>query len=254
MNRRHILAVGGLVVLALLAGCSLGPTEIPDEELTQNETYDWESGANATFSLSRSSYTAVLDVSNQSTVTVFRRNGLGIESPVRPRALRFQFLNGTVVNATHANLSATVRSDSTLLKLPADNGTVGYRAGRSGKQFATPVFVEGSHQVVLPAGTRIGVPLLSQASPGGYSTTVGSDNRMTVRWEELTGGTVTVRYYLQRDLLLFSLLVVVVAVLGGGGLVYYLRQIRRLESRREDIGIDVDDQETDRDDPPPGMG
>jgi hypothetical protein len=137
--------------------------------------------------------------------------------------------------------------------LPAEAGKVGYTARRSGKQFSSPVFLQGSHEITLPPGARIGIPLLSQAGPGGYNTSV-TDNRMTVQWGNLTRGSLSVRYYLQRDLLLFTGLVVFVVVVGAGGTLYYLRQIRRLEATREEMGIDVDYEDDPRDDgPPPGM-
>jgi len=50
----------------------------------------------------------------------------------------------------------------------------------------------------------------------------------------------------------------IVAVLGivlVAGLIYYLRQIRELERRREEMGLDVDTEDDEFDDgPPPGMG
>ena len=253
MNRRHLLAVLGLIALAALAGCGFGPSEVPEDQLNENVTFDWETNANATFSVSRSSYTAVIEVTNQSSIEVFRRDALGTEAPVRPNALQFRFRNGSIVNATHANLSVSLQSDAAVISLPARNGTVGYAAPRSGKQFSTPTFVEGSHELVLPPGARIGTPLLSQASPGGWETRV-SDNRMTVRWDDIDSGSLSVRYYLQRDLLLFSGLLIIVVSLGIGGTLYYLRQIRQLEAEREEIGLDVeeDDDLGDRG-PPPGM-
>jgi hypothetical protein len=108
--------------------------------------------------------------------------------------------------------------------------------------------------MVLPPSARIGVPLLSQAGPGGYTTAVAGD-RMTVRWEGVDGGTVRVRYYLQRDLMLFGGLAVLVLVVGVGGALYYVREIRTLEQRRKEMGdeVEYDDDPRDRG-PPPGMG
>ncbi|MEF8908480.1 MAG: DUF5803 family protein, partial [Haloarculaceae archaeon] len=63
-----------------------------------------------------------------------------------------------------------------------------------------------------------------------------------------------VRYYLQRDLWIFGGIAVVSVTLGIGGLVYYLRQIRQLEEKREELGLDVDYEDDPTDDgPPPGM-
>jgi hypothetical protein len=101
----------------------------------------------------------------------------------------------------------------------------------------------------------VGVPLLSQVSPGNYTTTV-EDGRMTIRWANRTDGTLRVQYYLQRDLVLFGGLLLIGLAVAGGGSLYYWRQIRQLESRREDIGLDVEDEGEDdpRDrGPPPGM-
>lgn len=253
MNRRALAGLA-LVAVLLLAGC-FGPSEISEEDLTTNASYDWETNATTTFTLSRSSYTTVVEVTNGTNLTVWERDELGSESPVDLKGLQYQFRNGTVVNATHANLSATRRNDDTRIHLPAANGTVAYTASRTGKRFASPVFTEGSYELILPPSARIGVPLLSQASPGGRSTSV-TDDRMTIRWDRLSDGAISVRYYLQRDLLLFGGLAGLVVVLGGGGTLYYLREIRTLERRRKQMGDDVDYEDDDpRDDgPPPGMG
>ncbi len=251
--RRRLLALGSLLVLALLAGC-FGPSEIPEDQLTRDANYTWDTDANASYTLSRSSYEAVYVVPNQTTLHVHSSDSLGTDQPVDVRALKFRFTNGTVVNASHANLSATLAQKRTTLHLPASDGQVAYTASRSGKTFATPVVVEGAQTITLPPSARVGVPLLSQVSPGGFHTAVDGD-RMTIRWSDRTGGVLHVSYYLQRDLLLFSLLVLVVVTLGVGGSVYYLRQIRRLERRREELGLDVDYDDDDPRDrgPPPGM-
>jgi len=76
---------------------------------------------------------------------------------------------------------------------------------------------------------------------------------MHIRWEN-PDRNVFVRYYLQRDILIFGGLVAVLGAVMVGGLIYYLRQIRELENKRKEMGLDVeaDDDEFD-DGPPPGM-
>jgi len=250
MNRRVLAAVGLLSLLAL-GGC-LGSTEIPEEDLTGNATYDWDTDATVQFNLSRSSYTTVLSVSDQPNITVFTRDALGSDTPVRLASLQFRYTNGTVVNVTDANLSASLSQSETVITVPARNGTVGFTASRSGKQFASPAFTGGSYELILPPGARVGLPLLSQTSPGDYRTTV-ENNRMRIRWDNVTSGSINVRYYLERDLLLFGGLVGIVVVVGAGGTIYYLRQIRALESKREEIGVNVDSDDLDDREPPPGM-
>jgi hypothetical protein len=251
MNRR-LLALVGLIALAVLAGC-LGPSEVSESALTENATYDWNRDAAASYNLSRSTYSAVFTVSNNSTLEVHNRDALGVEAAVEISALKFRFGNQTVVNATHANLSATLEQSQTVIRLPARNGQVAYTARRSGKQFSTPVVVPGRQTITLPSGTRVGLPLLSQVNPSNHTTSV-ENNQMTVAWANQSSGALTVHYYLQRDLLLFSLLLLVTFTLAVGGSLYYLRQIRRLEDEREDIGLDVDTEDDPGDrGPPPGM-
>ena len=117
--RRRILGLGALLVLGLFAGC-LGPTEIPDDQLAGDASYDWDRGGDASYALARSSYTAVFNATNRSTLSVFDRDALGVEAPVDLSALRYRFANGTVVapNGT-ANLSATLEQRRTVITPPA---------------------------------------------------------------------------------------------------------------------------------------
>ncbi len=253
MTRRRLLALAGLVAVALLAGC-FGPTSIPEDQLSESANYTWESDAAASYTLERSSYSAVYNLTNRTTLSVNNRDALGVESSIGIRALQYRFQNGTVVNGTHPGLNASRDQGQTTIGLPARDGQVAYTASRNGKQFAIPVAVPGAQEITLPPGTRVGIPLLSQVSPGNYSTSV-TDGRMTIRWANRSDGSLNVQYYLQRDLLLFAVLLVVGLVGGVGGSIYYLRQIRQLEAKRAEVGFDIDQEDDDpRDDgPPPGM-
>lgn len=254
MNRRH-LVLAALAVVLLLAGCSTGPREIPAKDLAGDATYDWDTNATVSFNLTGDQYTAIYEIRNQSSLEVYGTGTFGGDQPIDLEALRFRFQNGTVVNANHTKLSVVKQSKQTNVSLPTRNGTLAYAGPRSGKEFRTPVFVEGSWEVTLPVSARVGIPLLSSASPGGYHGSV-SDNRLTLRWENVTASSVHARWYLQFDLLLFSTLAVAGFGLAIGGAVYYLRQIRRLERQREQIGIDLEEEDDDLQDrePPPGMG
>lgn len=252
MNRRRLIALGCLAAALVLSGC-FGSSEIPQDELSQDEKYDWETNATVAFTLDRSSFETVVNVTNQSKVRVYREDALGTERAVDLRALKFRYRNGTVVNASHDNLTAERTQERTKISVPARHGHVAYTADRSGKRFATPVFKEGDYEVTLPPNARVGIPLLSQVSPGGYQTTV-SGKRMTIHWDDLEEGTIDVQYYLERDRLLFGLLLIVVLTFGVGGGFYYWRSIKHAREKREEIGLDIeeDDDPTDSG-PPPGM-
>ena len=262
MQRRH-LALLSVLALVALAGCTgiFGPEEVDDQQLNENATYDWETDTNASITLNRTSYRAVYDIPNNSSYTIYNRDDLGREEGVPVSALRFRFDNGTVISPANSSLTARQTGRSTVIDLPNNSsGQVAYSAPRQGKSFSTPVYVEGyTYAVTLPPGRRVGIPLLSQASPGGYETNVTeATNRMTVTWSEpVESRTLRVRFYLARDLYVFGGLALVAVLVGGVGTVYYWRQLQEVRRRRQEAGIDLE-EEYDEDDfgddgPPPGM-
>lgn len=262
MRRRLVSAVALIAVLVALAGCTsvFGTNEPDPGQLNENATYDWDTNATTTYNVSRGQFAGIVTVENRSYIELYQRDELGTEEPMDVTALRYRFPNGTVVapanrsdfyvNSTRSRLNVT---------LPEAGGQVAFTAERpNAKRFSVPAFVGSAHsvEVTLPPQARVGVPLLSKVSPGGSSTDVpdGSD-RMTVRWDSVERGPILVRYYLARDLLLFGGLGGILTLVGIGGALYYLRQIRVLERRRQEIGLDVEmeNDEVDDDGPPPGM-
>jgi hypothetical protein len=124
----------------------------------------------------------------------------------------------------------------------------------NGKQFGTPGYVEGTYEVVLPPNTRTSSFLFGDVSPGGYTATVDDQSRLHLVWSEPVSDGVFVRFYLQRDVLIFRGLFVGVVLLGGTGLLYVYRQIQKLREQREELGLDVDtDDDLGGGGPPPGM-
>lgn len=257
MNRRA-LALVAFAALVFLSGCTtfFGGGEIDEEDLLGDQEYDWDGNATATYDLSVSSdsYAAVVELRNQSSLEVYRSTLVRGDRSVDVADLKFQFENGTVVNATHPGLTATEGSDETEIGVPASNGSVAWTAARGGKSWSTPVYVEGSHQVHMPESTRVGIPLLSQTSPSPDRSTVEGD-QMTLYWEEPDSSSISIRYYLVRDLYIFGSIAALALVLGGGGLIYYLKEIRAARKKREEIGLDIDydDDDVGDDGPPPGM-
>jgi len=254
---RRLLGVLALVVLVALTGCSaiFGSPSTDEAALAENASYDWDTEANATLTLETSSYTAIYRIENCSEFAVYSRDALGQEQSIAISALRFRYPNGTEISPAKHSLSAERGGGRTTITFPGNvSGQVAFEAPRHGKAFGVPTHVDGSYAVTLPDGARVGVPILAEVSPGGFSTDLGTEDRVTVTWEDVQTNQVRVRWYLQRDLLIFSLLVGALIVVGGGGMVFFYRQIKRLRGRREEVGLDVDQDDDPRDrGPPPGM-
>jgi hypothetical protein len=256
MNRRLLLAFASVALLALAAGCSgiFGGDQISEKRLEGDTEadYEWDTSSDVTINITGDEYHAVYAFENRSQLKVFERESLGEETPVEVNTVRFRYPNGTVVTLGQ---DAVRNADSrTVFTLPAREGKLAYTASHRGKSFSTPTYVEGSYEVVLPTGMRVGNPVLSQVRPNADDKSQ-IDGRVHLRWAEVTADNVVVRYYLARDLKIFA------GVIGAGilaallGLGYFRLQIRQLEREREEMGLNVD---TDGDEfdqgPPPGMG
>lgn len=257
--RRLVCAVGLLAVLVALAGCTsvFGPGQPGDSQLNENATYDWETNATTTYDVSKTELAGVVTVENRSWIKLYQTDELGNEEPLSVAALRFRYPNGTVVSPANSSLAVDNGRSRANVTLPQAGGQMAFTAERpKSKRFATPLFANGPHdvEVTLPPGARVGIPLLSQVSPPAENRWVG-DDRMTVRWDGVSNGPLVLRYYLARDILIFGGLAGILTLAGLGGAVYYLREIRVLERKREEIGLDVEMEDDDFNDdgPPPGM-
>lgn len=257
--KRHVLALCALALLVGLAGCSafMGPDQPDEDVLVGNESYDWNTDANATLEINETSFTGIYSVENRTSFDAYQRDGLGQEHALEVSAVRFRYQNGTKVTVSNSSMSVERGGGRTTVSLPGNvSGQLAFTASRFGKTFAVPTFVQGSYDATLPHGTRVGIPLLGQVNPGGFTTSVRDDGRMTVTWDNVETDQVRISWYLQRDVYIFGGLVVIGVILAVGGTLYYYRQIKRLEARRKDVGLDL---ETDADDdprdkgPPPGM-
>lgn len=249
---RKVLALVALVALVATAGCLTtgGPSQ---KDLAENATYDWNTTTDVDIRIVDGGYQAVYNFTNTSRLNVYQRDTFGQREPLSSlSSLQFRYPNGTQVNATAFNVSSN--RARTRIELPSKAGKLAYTAGKRGKELRTPVFKKGSYAVTIPRGTSVGLPILAHVVPGGYNTTV-VDGRVRLTWKNVTSDTLVVDYYLERDVFFFGALFLIgfaIAVVGG---LYYWRQIRSLEQRREDVGLDVDDEDDDPRDrgPPPGM-
>lgn len=261
MNRRLLLGALCVALLAVTAGClTLGAGPVSDEQLDAepNEPYAWDENETVHITVQENArFRAVYEL-NQSSIDLFRRDGFGGENPLDVEAVRYQYPNGTVITGSEFDdRGGAVRRtrDVTRVVLPNDSaadGKLAFTAGSTPKRFTLPVFVEGSYELVLPPDRRTDFLLFGSISPPPTTTSVDDENRVHIEWDEVTGRTVVVQFYLQRDLTIFGAAAAVLGVVGVAGLVYYRRQIEALRARREELGLDVDTDD-DRRRPPPGM-
>lgn len=274
---RRVLATVALVALVGLSGCStlFGGGGVDAAALSKDADYRWDADADAYIEINEGNYTAVYNVSakttgNDTAIAVYGHDTLGSEQPIGVAALQFRYSNGTVLRyrdgrdlvAVHPNGTTVDVPDGrmgvsrgqrrTKIRLPTTDGQVAFTKSKNGKQVSTPTFVEGTYVVVLPENTDVRVPLLGSTNPGGATVTT-VEGRVHVRWEQVSAPGVSVRYYLDRDLLIFGGLAVGLVALGIGGAAYYLLQIRETVRKREEVGLDVEVEDDDDGGPPPGF-
>lgn len=291
MSRRRLLAGVGLVLLVGLSGCStiFGPGSVDQADLAADpagDGYEWGADADAYLEVNRNNYTAVYRVGSRTTgnleppytMELYHRDALGTDQPLDPSALQFQYENGSRLrfapgsSGESANL-VMIRENGTRTDVPDEKlvvnktrrrtqvylptnetGQLAFTAPKNGKQIATPTFVRGSYELVLPRDTSVGLPILAQVSPSA-SRTGTVDGRVHVYWDDVgQAPSLVVRYYLDRDITLFGSMVALLLVLGIGGAAYYYRQIRETVRKREEVGLDVETGDDSDGGGPPGFG
>lgn len=264
IGTRRTRAAVALGLLLLLSGCTgfLGG-EVRDEQLDQTPpggSYAWNTSADVHVTIHENTTFEGVYRAEGERIELFRRDGFGGRNPLSARAIRYQYPNGTVISGTTLAERGEVRRtrEAVIVTFPEGNVSgdkVAFTAGSSPKRFALPVFVEGDYEVLLPPGRRASLPVFGRVSPAGDLSAPDADDRVHVRIDEVTRDSVIVQFYLPRDVQILAGLLGVALLVGGGGVAYYLRQIRELRTRREEMGLDVDtdDDEFGRD-PPPGMG
>jgi hypothetical protein len=239
--RRQALALVLFGLLAVSAGCTgvFGPDQVDEEQVSEDYQYNWNTTQKVTINVTGDQYRAVYDLQNRSELVVYTRDFTG-EQPLPVSSLQYQYPNGTVTRIPAAQVEN--RQEDTVISLPARRGKVAFSAPTaSGKQVTVPTFVTGSYEVILPQGMRASVPVLSQIRPGADTRTI-ENGQVHIRWEDVEANTVSVSYYLGRDIWIFGGVIVLLLLIGGGGLAYYVLQIRQLEDRRAESGLDIDNR------------
>ncbi|WP_435349327.1 DUF5803 family protein [Haloarchaeobius sp. HRN-SO-5] len=263
MNRRLALGFGLLVLLVASAGC-LGffDDSISDEALDEEATYGWDEVPNWTVengtptpvetnettdvfvNVTGSSYHAVYHINNSSRdeFEVWTR-GISNDNPVDISALRWRYPNGTTVNGSELQVYKTNFRTHIVFPDVGDgetvNGTLAFTGPTEPKTFRLWNHMEGSYEVVLPAGFRTEFFLFGQVVPAPDEKYVDDDNRVHLQWDEVTS-TITVKYYLERDYYIFTGAFALFSLVAIGGTAYYWSRIRELTELREELGTGPD--------------
>ncbi|MGM0397952.1 MAG: DUF5803 family protein [Halobacteriota archaeon] len=234
---RRLLAILALGFLVLLAGC--GGTAVDDAALNESAEYDWDTDAAVTVTVEGSEYRTVYTLDEESDVQLSIRDELLGRQPVSISAVQFRYENGTVANASA--LTVEERNKRTVVEFPAEEGQFAYTARSSSRSLTMPVMTNRSHEVILPEGMRISVPVFGGADPGDYEAEI-RDDRVHLTWSSVEADRISIDYYQERDLLLFAGLLGLLVLVTGGGIAYYRSQIQRLEEERTAAGLDFDEE------------
>lgn len=231
---RRTLAVLAVGFLLVTAGC-LGGGAVDEDALDEPASYEWNTTADATVSITGGSYQAVLAMDNRTNVSLFGPGEFGGESALSIRSVKYKYSNGTVVNASA--LSVTEANERTVVSVPESGGQLAYTARVLSNELFLPVAINGSYAVTLPPGAAVGAPIIGGARPGGYNVEQNGD-RTTLRWENPETSILSVDYYQERNLYIFGALLGVAGLVAGAGLLYFRAQIRTLAARRGAVGPD----------------
>lgn len=255
---RRVLAAVAVLALVATAGCvgQFG-SGIPEEELAADADYEWNASADTEVRLVEHGFLGGAEYrvvySGNETELTLSTQGFTRSHSVDIRAVQFRYAeNGTVVGHEAIDVSQSARQ--TTVRLPDAEGQFAFSGERRSQELQLQTVDEGSVAVVLPENHRVGDLLLSDVVPRSYeSDTI--DGRSAVRWEDLDAGeTLLVRHYRDRDWYLFYGLLTALSVVAVLGYAYFKLQIRQIQQRREEYGLDVDVEDDDGRRPPPGMG
>lgn len=250
--RRRLRLAAALSLVALMvatAGCSAIFGGIDDDTLDASGEYDDLRGSDADVAIDveGGEFRAVYDLNDTEDLSLYRP-GLYADDPLDIEAVRYWYPNGTEL--TGSEIGVDQDRSSTDVSVPDGNGTLAFRGDAGAKTFTLPAYVSGSYEVSLPEAHRTDNFFFGDVNPGGYDREI-VDDRELLTWENVDS-TLSVRFFLERDVYLFAGLLGIAIVLGGGALGVTYLKVKRLREQREEMGLDIDLEDGD-DGPPPGM-
>ena len=263
LGTRRTRGLLALVLLVTLSGCTGvfgGVSETDLDETPPEGDYEWDADADVHVTIhENTTFEGVYDAEGEE-LELYRRDGFGGRNPLSVSAVRYQYPNGTVINGTTLAQRGAVDESREAVTIEFPEGDVdgdegAFTAGSSAKRFALPTFVAGDYEILLPPRRPASLPIFGRVSPAAARLSrpdAGHPSPAPV--SEVTSDSVVAQFYMPRDLRILAVVLSVAGVVTAGGVAYYLRKIRNLRARREEMGLDVDTDDDDFGrDPPPGM-
>ena len=253
MNRRFILAIAVVAVLAVSAGCLgyvTGGGEVANETLDAEppREYDFDTDRDAEIDLSTDSqYTVVYNVSEIDELRLYDGTVYAGDQPLEFEAFRYQYADGEVIDGSEfrARGGEVDRTpDETWIRFAEgmEDGKMAFTASGSPRRFTTLTYVHGSYAVTLPPGFSTDVPIVGHVSPRSHEIET-VDGRDRITWDSVTSGSVVVQSYRETDLLIFGVILVIAVIAAGVGTIYFRRQLEDLREKRREMGLGVYEDE-----------
>jgi hypothetical protein len=241
MNRRR-LAVLMLVLLMGLGGCLSAGGPIDSERLDRAPPapYEWSNDAAVHASVHADDRVQVVVTPVEEELRLAFDDEVAGERAVPIGAVRAQQSDGTVLTGSElrdagAEIGETREATTIQVAADAEITAVGFTMDSRRNQLLLPPVRSGAHVVVLPAGRQVELPVIGQVRPRPDARSETADGRVELRWDQLDARPISIRYYQDRDLMLFGGVIGIAAAVLVGGLVYFRREVLQLQRRREGV-------------------
>jgi len=241
MNRKF-LGMTMLVVMLALAGCLSmgGPVDSDRLDRAPPAPYHWTTEAAVHATVQADDRVQVVVQPSEEELRLAFDDEVAGERSVPIGAVRAQLTNGTILTGSQlrdAGATITETREATTIQVASDTEitAVGFTMDSRRNQLLLPPIRGGTHVVVLPAGRQVELPIIGQVRPRADTASLLGDDRVELRWDDLSSRSIVIRYYQDRDLVLFGGLIATAGAVLIGGLVYFRREVLQLQRRREGV-------------------
>ena len=242
MNRR-LLGLTMLAVMLALGGCLSvgGPVDSDRLDRAPPAPYHWDTDASVHATVHADNRVQVVVQPSDEELRLAFEDEVAGERSVPIGAVRAQLTDGTILTGSQlraAGATITETREATTIQVASETeiAAVGFTMDSRRNQLLLPPIRAGTHVVVLPAGRQVDLPIIGQVRPRADEAALVGGDHVELRWDDLTTRTIVIRYYQDRDLMLFGGLIATAGAVLIGGLVYFRREVLQLQRRREGVG------------------